>query len=214
MDGSATRSDEEQCISTDFNPLRRVTEFRHCWSAMLCSVLEPYSWPLLRTSHFSSQVTHIVGQRSNVADGAGRVVVGLGVGLASVTVPVYIAECSPVTLRASLVTGNVLMITTGKAHVLSGSNSGLVLCCSGQLVSYIVNYFFTYVPGTWRWMLGVAGVPALLQFVALCLLPESPRWLFLSGHRQKAQKVLRQLMPQDEVGGALPCCPKKTCTPS
>ena len=102
------------------------------------------------------------------------------------------------------------MITTGKAHVLLESKSGLTLCCSGQLVSYIVNYFFTYVPGTWRWMLGVAGVPALLQFAALCLLPESPRWLFLNGRRQKAQKVLRQLMPQDEVPHAFAFCSKKT----
>lgn len=43
----------------------------------------------------------------------GRVIVGLGVGLASVTVPVYIAECSSVSLRASLITVNVLMITSG-----------------------------------------------------------------------------------------------------
>lgn len=45
---------------------------------------------------------------------------GLGVGLASVTVPVYIAECSPVSLRASLVTVNVLMITTGKRFQVLG----------------------------------------------------------------------------------------------
>eukprot|EP00210_Caulerpa_lentillifera_P001632 g1570.t1 len=111
----------------------------------------------------------------------GRIIVGLGVGLASVTVPVYIAECSSVSLRASLITVNVLMIT------------------SGQLVSYIVNYFFTFVPGTWRWMLGVAGVPALFQFLVLCFLPESPRWLFLKEKRQKALKVLKLLMPPDEI---------------
>jgi SP family myo-inositol transporter-like MFS transporter 13 len=60
------------------------------------------------------------------------VLVGLGVGLASVTVPVYIAECAPPGSRASLVTVNVLMIT------------------SGQFVAYAADYGFTYVPGTWR----------------------------------------------------------------
>ena len=57
---------------------------------------------------------------------------GLGVGLASVTVPVYIAEAAPPHLRATLVTVNVLMIT------------------SGQFLAYLADYLFTYVPGTWR----------------------------------------------------------------
>ncbi len=57
---------------------------------------------------------------------------GLGVGLASVTVPVYIAESAPANVRATLVTVNVLMIT------------------SGQFVAYLADYLFTFVPGTWR----------------------------------------------------------------
>jgi MFS family permease len=58
--------------------------------------------------------------------------VGVGVGLASVTVPVYIAESAPAEVRATLVSVNVLMIT------------------SGQFVAYLADYLFTYVPGTWR----------------------------------------------------------------
>lgn len=91
----------------------------------------------------------------------GRLLIGLGVGIASVTAPVYIAEASPSEIRGSLVSTNVLMIT------------------AGQFLSYIVNLAFTQVPGTWRWMLGVAAVPAILQFVLMLFLPESPRWLFL-----------------------------------
>lgn len=58
---------------------------------------------------------------------------GVGVGLASVTVPVYIAESAPAEVRATLVSVNVLMIT------------------SGQFVAYLADYLFTYVPGTWRY---------------------------------------------------------------
>lgn len=63
---------------------------------------------------------------------AGRALVGLGVGLASVTVPVYIAECAPGALRATLVTVNVLMIT------------------SGQFMAYFIDWLCTFLPGTWR----------------------------------------------------------------
>ncbi|PKA56271.1 Inositol transporter 1 [Apostasia shenzhenica] len=93
---------------------------------------------------------------------AGRFLVGLGIGVASVTSPVYIAEASPSEIRGGLVSTNVLMIT------------------GGQFLSYLVNLAFTeQVSGTWRWMLGVAAVPAILQFCLMIGLPESPRWLYL-----------------------------------
>ena len=74
----------------------------------------------------SSSLTH------HCADDAGRLVVGLGVGLASVTSPVYIAESAPPSVRATLVTMNVLMIT------------------GGQFVAYVADFIFTFAPGTWR----------------------------------------------------------------
>jgi MFS transporter, SP family, solute carrier family 2 (myo-inositol transporter), member 13 len=90
---------------------------------------------------------------------AGRVVVGLGIGIASVVVPVLIAECTVASMRAELVSANVLMITTG------------------QLISYLVNWALSAVPGTWRWMLAVAAVPAALQLLGMCWVPETPAWL-------------------------------------
>ncbi|XP_057737353.1 inositol transporter 1-like [Arachis stenosperma] len=115
----------------------------------------------------------------------GRLLVGLGVGVASVTAPVYIAEASPSEIRGSLVSTNVLMIT------------------AGQFLSYLVNLAFTEVPGTWRWMLGVSGVPAVVQFVCMLFLPESPRWLFIKNRKNEAVDVLSKIYDlarlEDEV---------------
>lgn len=105
----------------------------------------------------------------------GRLLVGLGVGVASVTAPVYIAEASPSEIRGGLVSTNVLMIT------------------GGQFLSYLVNLAFTEVPGTWRWMLGVSAVPAILQFFLMLFLPESPRWLYLKKDKSEAAAVLSKI---------------------
>ncbi|KAL0382841.1 UNVERIFIED_CONTAM: Inositol transporter 1 [Sesamum calycinum] len=105
----------------------------------------------------------------------GRLLVGLGVGVASVTAPVYIAEASPSEIRGGLVSTNVLMIT------------------GGQFLSYLVNLAFTEVPGTWRWMLGVSGLPAIIQFFLMLFLPESPRWLYLKKDKSEAIVVLSKI---------------------
>ncbi|KAK2981537.1 hypothetical protein RJ640_024850, partial [Escallonia rubra] len=105
----------------------------------------------------------------------GRLLVGLGIGLASVTAPMYIAEASPTEIRGGLVSTNVLMIT------------------GGQFLSYLVNLAFTEVPGTWRWMLGVSGVPAAIQFSLMLFLPESPRWLYMKKEKSQAIVVLSKI---------------------
>ncbi|KAL3697035.1 hypothetical protein R1sor_011111 [Riccia sorocarpa] len=109
----------------------------------------------------------------------GRLVVGFGIGVASITAPLYIAEVSPPDKRGALVTVNVLMITTG------------------QFLSYIVNYYFTKVPGTWRWMLGVAALPAILQSALFLYLPESPRWLAGQKRFDEAITLLRTIHPPE-----------------
>ncbi|XP_068646335.1 inositol transporter 1-like [Aristolochia californica] len=111
----------------------------------------------------------------------GRLLVGLGVGVASVTAPVYIAEASPAEIRGGLVSTNVLMIT------------------GGQFLSYLVNLAFTEVPGTWRWMLGVSGLPAVIQFCLMLCLPESPRWLFLKHKQAEAIAVLEQIYDPERL---------------
>ncbi|XP_059438128.1 probable inositol transporter 2 isoform X1 [Corylus avellana] len=111
----------------------------------------------------------------------GRVFVGLGVGMASMTSPLYISEASPAKIRGALVSTNGFLIT------------------GGQFLSYLINLAFTKAPGTWRWMLGVAGLPALIQFVLMLLLPESPRWLYRKGREEEAKTILRKIYSENEV---------------
>ncbi|KAG8065260.1 hypothetical protein GUJ93_ZPchr0004g38638 [Zizania palustris] len=111
----------------------------------------------------------------------GRIFVGLGVGMASMTAPLYISEASPARIRGALVSTNGLLIT------------------GGQFMAYLINLAFTRVTGTWRWMLGIAGVPALIQFVLMWMLPESPRWLYRQNRKEEASAILRKIYPATEV---------------
>ncbi|KAG0484459.1 hypothetical protein HPP92_008538 [Vanilla planifolia] len=111
----------------------------------------------------------------------GRIFVGLGVGMASMTAPLYISEASPHKIRGALVSLNGLLIT------------------GGQFLSYLINLAFTRVHGTWRWMLGIAGLPALIQFFLMLMLPESPRWLYRKDRKEEAEAILKKIYPTDEV---------------
>ncbi|KAL5977446.1 Fibroblast growth factor 3 [Asimina triloba] len=112
---------------------------------------------------------------------SGRIFVGLGVGMASMTAPLYISEASPAKIRGALVSTNGFLIT------------------GGQFLSYLINLAFTKVRGTWRWMLGVAGFPPLLQFILMMFLPESSRWLYRKGREKEAKSILRKIYPPEEV---------------
>ena len=105
---------------------------------------------------------------------------GLGVGASSVTAPIYISEVSPAERRGRLVglfQFNVVL---------------------GILVSYLSNYLISQVSGdaSWRFMLGVQAVPALIFLVLIKFIPESPRWLILKrGENQRALEILRIINP-------------------
>ena len=110
----------------------------------------------------------------------GRIIVGLGIGLSSGTVPVYISEVSPPEARGWQVSLFQLAITVG------------------ILLAYIVDYSFAGIQG-WRWMFGLAVVPAVVFAVGMLFLPESPRWLAKRGRRADARAVLARIRGVSEV---------------
>ncbi|KAK4271866.1 hypothetical protein QN277_020495 [Acacia crassicarpa] len=115
----------------------------------------------------------------------GRVFVGLGVGMASMASPLYISEASPTKVRGALVGLNSFLIT------------------GGQFLSYLINLAFTKAPGTWRWMLGVAAMPAFIQIILMFMLPESPRWLFRKGRAEEGEAIMRRIYSPEEVEGEI-----------
>lgn len=121
---------------------------------------------------FATDVSHIL---------LGRVFIGFAIGIGSYTAPLYIAEVAPFHLRGGLVSLNQLAITIG------------ILC------SFIINYTFTNIDGSWRWMFGMGLVPAILLSVGMIFLPESPRFLVKTKQIDKALQTLKQLRNSNDV---------------
>ncbi len=116
-----------------------------------------------------------------------RIIGGLGVGAALIIAPMYIAEIAPAATRGRMVSINQLNIVIGISVaffsnyvILNLSQSGAAWTESAMLDSQ-----------TWRWMLGIELIPAVLYFFSLRFVPESPRWLAMQGNSNEAMKVLR-----------------------
>ncbi|XP_050413370.1 proton myo-inositol cotransporter [Patella vulgata] len=112
----------------------------------------------------------------------GRIIVGIGVGFASMTVPVYVAEAAPPDIRGRLVTLNQLFITIGLLAA-----------------SLVAGGFSSWEDTGWRYMLGLGGVPAIFQFLGMLYLPESPRWLIDQELEATARASLVQIRGTEDV---------------
>lgn len=111
-----------------------------------------------------------------------RIVGGLGIGLASMAAPTYIAEIAPARQRGLLVTFYQLAIVTGFFVVF--------------LATYFIGRQFTpdeNITTGWRWMFWSELIPCLLFLIATFFLPRSPRWLMLQGRSGEAEQVLHRL---------------------
>jgi sugar porter (SP) family MFS transporter len=105
-----------------------------------------------------------------------RIIGGLAVGAAILTAPMYIAEIAPAERRGFLVASNQLMIVIGISA--SFFSNDLILRTGAA---------------SWRWMLGVEAIPALVFLALLTTVPESPRWLLARGRRREALEVMRSI---------------------
>jgi sugar porter (SP) family MFS transporter len=116
--------------------------------------------------------------------GVGRIIVGFGIGLSSSGVPVYISEVAPADARGWQVSLFQLAITVG------------------ILLAYLVDYAFARIQG-WRWMFGLAVVPAAIFGAGMFFLPESPRWLLRRGERETARAMLARIRGTADIDAEL-----------
>ena len=118
-----------------------------------------------------------------------RMLGGFGVGAALIIAPMYIAEISPADIRGRMVSFNQLNIVIGISVayfsnflILSLGQSDFAWAQSLRLGDW-----------SWRWMLGVEAIPAIIYFLALFSVPESPRWLVMRGKAAEALQILSRV---------------------
>jgi SP family galactose:H+ symporter-like MFS transporter len=109
-----------------------------------------------------------------------RFLLGLTIGVTVVVVPVYVAESAPAAVRGSLLTAYQLAIV------------------SALIIGYLTGYLLA---GThsWRWMLGLAAVPATLLLPLLIRMPDTARWYVLKGRVDDARRALLRVEPDAHV---------------
>jgi MFS transporter, SP family, xylose:H+ symportor len=119
-----------------------------------------------------------------------RIVGGIGVGIASMLSPLYIAEIAPSAIRGRLVSFNQLAIV------------------GGILFVYFINWFVAsqgddaWIKSVgWRYMLASEAVPAAIFLLLLLFVPDTPRWLVLRGRSPEALLQLRRLMDENDARG-------------
>jgi sugar porter (SP) family MFS transporter len=124
-----------------------------------------------------------------------RIIGGVGIGIVSIVSPIYISEVSPARIRGTLVSLYQLAVTIGflLAYLANWMiDSSADLTSAGSLWTNMWN------SEMWRGMLGSETLPALLFFIIIFFIPESPKWLIVTGKMDKASMVLRKIYSAKE----------------
>ena len=118
-----------------------------------------------------------------------RIIGGVGIGVVSIVSPLYISEVAVAQSRGRLVSLYQLAVTVGFLGAYLVNYQLLAYAESGNLVKcYCLNKIF--VTEVWRGMLGMETLPAMLFFIIIFFIPESPRWLIVRGKEEKGYQYI------------------------
>lgn len=125
-----------------------------------------------------------------------RMVGGAGIGIVSVVCPLYISEISPASHRGRLVSLYQLAVTVGFLAAYLMNYYLLNLSVNYHSNSIVLQKIF----GTesWRGMLGAETLPALLFFIVIFFIPESPRWLMVRNKKSQAAQIFSRIFTNQE----------------
>jgi len=124
-----------------------------------------------------------------------RMMSGFGVGASLIVAPMYIAEISPAKIRGRMVSFNQLNIVIGISAAFFTNYLILQLAKSDSAFALAMNF----AEHSWRWMLGIETIPAILYFIFLFFVPSSPRWLAMNGQEEKAMQILSKASSKEEA---------------
>lgn len=129
-----------------------------------------------------------------------RIIGGVGIGVVSIISPLYISEISVARYRGRLVSLYQLAVTVGflGAYLV---NYALLNNASVGGVSEESLWNQVFYTEVWRGMLGMESLPAILFFLIIFFIPESPRWLILRRHTESARRILKRIYGSDEMAG-------------
>ena len=139
-----------------------------------------------------------------------RIIGGMGVGLASAICPMYIGEIAPASKRGQLVSWNQFAIIFGQLVVyfvnflILGSHTNPVIESIGQGLNRVAADSDPWTIATgWRYMFGSEAIPAALFTLLICFVPESPRYLVMTGRDGRALGILSRINGADKASDIL-----------
>lgn len=128
-----------------------------------------------------------------------RILAGIGIGIASNIVPLYISEIAPTKIRGRLVTCYQLAVTLGILVAYLSNAAILKYSLAWSADGSNSPFHFLFVEEAWRGMFSIGIIPAVLFMAGLFFVPESPRWLIQNGREVQGLQLLKELVGEKEA---------------